>query len=295
MSRTNQSIEINEGYDSDVGYTGEGYEIIPKYVKNEPTEFDPTPRVLLIDLDSIGYSVIHFPETGTVHFDTDEEYIEEAKHRMREKIQEIHNNVEKWFNITDTFAFQGSSGNFRYKITSTYKNKRPKEKPKYLKEVKQYAFDELGAIDCKGFEADDAIYESWLSSNKQCLIAAIDKDIRYHCWGVPVYDFKTRKDVMGEFKTPITEKQSRLAVATQYLIGDMGDSVGGAAGIGIKYAEKHLHEDMTDYQFIRAILTGYLKASKGNMEEAKKNCRLTYSLLRLYTQDEIKSLNLDKI
>ena len=285
MSRTNQVTTYQD-------YQYEDSPDFVKLIKNEPLQFDDTPRVLLLDGDSLLFQVIYFPLDGLIQFDTDEEYIEEAKHRLREKVQEITINIEKWFNIKQTLIFQGGKNNFRYRLSNTYKSNRPKEKPKYFTEIKEYA-KEIGFITCNGHEADDAIYQCYLTSNKQCVISAIDKDILAHCCCVPIYDFKIRKEVIGEFKYT-TETQARLAQATQYLIGDSGDGVGGARGVGKKYAEQHLHETMTNYQFIKAILNGYIKSTK-DVREAKKQMKLTYNLLRLYTIDEINSLNLDKI
>lgn len=47
---------------------------------------------------------------------------------------------------------------------------------------------------------------------------------------------------------------------------------------------------MTDYQFIRAIFIGYLKSTRGDSVEAKKQMKLNYNLLKLHTQEEIKCI-----
>ena len=75
------------------------------------------------------------------------------------------------------------------------------------------------------------------------------------------------------------------------LIGDSGDAIPGAFGIGKAWCNKNMHLDMTDYQFTRAIITAYLKSNKGNFEESKKQIRMNYGVLKLYTLDELEHRN----
>ena len=66
----------------------------------------------------------HFPEDSLMEFPTEEERIEEAKYRTRTKLEEIHNNIEEFYNIQETFIFVGGRGNFRYKLYPDYKSNR---------------------------------------------------------------------------------------------------------------------------------------------------------------------------
>lgn len=291
MSRTTQSIGIIKSEDIK---DSTDFEIPIKICKNEPTEYDPTPRVLLVDGDSLLYMCVYFPENPNFVFETDEEYLNEAKHRLREKIQEISINIEKWFNIKQTIFFLGGEGNFRYKLYDLYKSQRPKEKPKYLKELKQYFIEDFNVILSHGSEADDYLYEAYLSAKDNCICAFIDKDLKGFIHSCPIYDFKTRNEVMGEFLT-VSEQEARHLFATQVICGDATDFVNFSPGIGPAFAKKVINIGMTDYQYIKGILKAYLKAYKGSIQEAKKYLRLTYSLLKLYTKEEIKSLNLEKI
>lgn len=47
---------------------------------------------------------------------------------------------------------------------------------------------------------------------------------------------------------------------------------------------------MTDYQFIKNIFKAYLKSTKGDSVEAKRQMKLYYKVLKLHTQEEIKAL-----
>ena len=264
-------------------------EIVIRTVKNCPSSYDDTKRVLLIDADSICYFSCHFPEDSVMFFPTQEEQIEEAKFRVRNKLQEIQNNVEEHYNIIHCMLFVGGKDNFRYKIYPQYKaNRKNVVKSDILPIIKDYML-EIGAIVCHGYEADDAVIEAMKEVNRNCLIACIDKDVIIHSPEVPIYDYRSHNDVLGEFKW-ITEKESRYARACQILIGDAGDNIKGAVGIGEAYCKKNLTLDMSNYQFIRAIFTGYLKSTKGDSIEAKKQIKLNYNLLKLHTQEEVKNI-----
>lgn len=263
-------------------------EEIVKEVKNAPKIYDNTVRTLLIDADSIIYTSTYFPEDSLMDFPTIEEKIEEAKFRVRNKIQEIQNNVEEWFNISNTFMFVSGKKNFRYKIFPEYKlNRRDTEKSPLLPIIKEYMIEELNAIPSQGAEADDYIIDAVQRFNYDCVVSSIDKDVLYYCPNIPVYSYKSHKDILGEWKF-ITSLESRMAIASQIIIGDSTDGVPGAVGIGPKYCEKNLHENMTNYQFIKAILLAYLKSNKNDMKKSKTQIKLYYKVLKLYTLKEIR-------
>lgn len=265
--------------------------IVIKEVKNAPTKYDEKERVLLIDADSLLYFAVHFPEDSLMEFPTEEEQIEEAKYRVGNKLQEIQNNVEEWYNIKETLIFVAGKDNFRYKIYPDYKsNRADRVKSPLLPIVNKYIVEELGAIPSHGAEADDYLYSAMVSSGGNCVVSTIDKDIVYNSPNVPVYNYRSYNDVLGEFKY-ISEKESRLAIASQVVIGDTSDGVPGAYRVGKTWCRDNMHEDMTDYQFIKAILKAYLKANGGNFQLAKEQIRMYYKVLKLYTIDELSKLN----
>ncbi len=267
----------------------EDIDIVVKEVKNCPTKYDNTERVLIIDADSIMYFATHFPEDSLMEFPTEEERIEEAKYRTRTKLEEIHNNIEEFYNIQETFIFIGGRGNFRYKLYPDYKSNR-KEKNPLIPIIADYMLNELHAIPSVGAEADDYVYNAYILSEGNCLVAAIDKDVFYNCPDVPFYNYRSHGDTLGEFKS-ISKEESRLAIASQVVIGDSGDAIPGAYRVGKAWCRDNMHLGMTDYQFTKAIFRAYLKASGGNGQIAKEQARLNYSVLKLYTQDELETIN----
>jgi 5'-3' exonuclease len=263
-------------------------EPLVKVVKNAPTKYDDRERVLLIDADSIVYTTTYFPDDGIIEFNSEEEYIEEVKFRIRNKIQEITNNVEEWYNIKSTLLFVGGKGNFRYSIYPDYKkNRRDVVKSEYFPIACKYIVEELRAIESHGAEADDFVIDCAKECEGNCVIASIDKDVLFYAPNIPIYDYRSHHDVLGEFKH-INEKEARLARATQIITGDSTDGIAGAFGVGEAYCKKHLHQDMTDYQFIKQILLAYLKSNKGDSIKAKEEIRTYYKVLKLYTLEEIK-------
>ena len=265
-------------------------EEIVRTVKNCPTKYDDSKRVLLIDADSIMYTSTYFPEESLLEFPTEEEQLEEAKYRTRTKLQEIQNNVEEWYNIVQTYIFIGGKGNFRYKVFPEYKsNRKDVVKSPLLPFIKEYMIEELKAIESHGGEADDYIIDGISECSGNCVVSSIDKDVLYHSPNIPLYDYRGYNDVLGEFKS-ISTKESRLARATQLVTGDTTDGVPGAKGVGKAWCDKNMHIDMTDYQFIKAIFLAYLKANKNDSIESKRQIKLYYKVLKLHTRKEIDKL-----
>jgi 5'-3' exonuclease len=265
-------------------------EEIVRTVKNCPTKYDDSKRVLLIDADSIMYTSTYFPEESLLEFPTEEEQLEEAKYRTRTKLQEIQNNVEEWYNIIQTYIFIGGKGNFRYKVFPEYKaNRKDVVKSPLLPFIREYMIEELKAIESHGGEADDYIIDGISECSGNCVVSSIDKDVLYHSPNIPLYDYRGYNDVLGEFKS-ISTKESRLARATQLVTGDSTDGVPGAKGVGKAWCDKNMHVDMTDYQFIKAIFLAYLKANKNDSIESKRQIKLYYKVLKLHTRKEIDKL-----
>jgi 5'-3' exonuclease len=265
-------------------------EEIVRTVKNCPTKYDDSERVLLIDADSIMYTSTYFPEESLLEFPTEEEQLEEAKYRTRTKLQEIQNNVEEWYNIVQTYIFIGGKGNFRYKVFPEYKaNRKDVVKSPLLPFIREYMIEELKAIESHGGEADDYIIDGISECSGNCVVSSIDKDVLYHSPNIPLYDYRGYNDVLGEFKS-ISTKESRLARATQLVTGDSTDGVPGAKGVGKAWCDKNMHVDMTDYQFIKAIFLAYLKANKNDSIESKRQIKLYYKVLKLHTRKEIDKL-----
>jgi 5'-3' exonuclease len=248
--------------------------IIEKELVNKPLDYDKTERVLLIDADSLLYTAIYNPDPLV------KDDIEESKFRLDNKIQEIHNNIESYYNIVKTMYFLGGSNNFRYELYPEYKANRPKEKHPFISELKEYLATKYEAIIAPKGEADDILYSTYLKCRDNCVVSSIDKDVFFATYNCPQYNYRSYKDVLGTF-SQITEEESKLALATQVIMGDVVDNIKGAVGKGKKYCEKHLKLGMTDYQFIKNILIAY-KHSYKNYKLAKEMIILNYNLVKLH-------------
>ena len=274
--------------------------VYSKIVLNKPKEYDSSKKVLLIDADSILFLASYFPEDSLEQFPTDELQLEEGKYRIRNKLQEIQNNVEECYNISNTIVFLGGKGNFRYKLYPLYKaNRKDREISPLIPLLKKYIVNEISnVLLAEGSEADDYVYETYKISGGNCVVAAIDKDVFINCPNVPLYNYRSYPDkslentiIVGSFKE-FTEEESRLAIATQIITGDAGDGIPGAKGVGAAWCDKNLRLGMSNYSFTKQIFLAYLKATKNDTVEAKKQIKLFYKLLKLWTKDELKTLNL---
>lgn len=256
-------------------------------VKNCPSSYDNTERVLIIDGDSAIWMALYNPEPKPgdiipeIPFD-----FEEAKFRFRKKLQEITNNVDQYFNIVKTMLFIGGKNNFRYIIYPEYKaNRKTKAKPEFFKELTQYAFDELGAITAPLGECDDIVYESTQIARDNCILAAIDKDYKSFYSGY-IYDYRTHGDTLGKF-IKVEPEECKLYFARQLVCGDNGDNIKGAKRVGEVWCDQNLFSDMTDYQLFRQVFRAYLKANKDDIIAAKKDMKLNHNLIKLWKQEEI--------
>ncbi len=245
-------------------------EIVERTVKNKPSEYDNTPRYLLVDSDSILY---------TANYGTEND-IEECKFKVSNKIQEITINVEQHFNIQGTILFVGSSESFRREIYPEYKANRPPKHPN-IDILRDYMIEKHNAILCTKGEADDYVYTAYLNAKDNCVCVFIDKDLRSFIHSCPIYDYRSYKDTLGEFKY-VTEEESRYNFAQQIMIGDSSDGINFTPGIGDKYAKSVLKIGSSDYSYLRVIYEAYLKAWKNDKKLAKKKMILAYHLLKLY-------------
>jgi 5'-3' exonuclease len=142
----------------------------------------------------------------------------------------------------DEFSiFLSGDNNFRYEVYPEYKANRPKERPRYLKDLKNYLIEKYGAVVSDGCEADDLLgiaQCTWFEGTdpKPTIICSIDKDLRM----IPGnhYSFEIRGTNKG---TSWVKPAERCVVEPfdglrrfylQCLTGDSTDNIKGASGIG---------------------------------------------------------------
>lgn len=224
-------------------------------------------KVVLIDADSLMY----FSSYGS----EEEQILSETK--LSEKIYDILNIIEKSYNVERYFIFVKGSNNFRYKIYSAYKGKRPPKHP-IIDVLNKYLVDNFGAIEAHNAESDDYVYSySQLPELKgKSIICSVDKDM-LQIPGIH-YDYQKNKYHI------IDEETGLYNLAIQMIMGDQADGIPGLRGYGPKKAEKIIKKGMTPFQYTKVILNEYQK-NCATSQEAKDLCRLYYKLLKLQEVD----------
>jgi len=231
-------------------------------------------KTVIWDIDSIIFHALHEPkdENGNSLPEYTLETISAVKFKIDELFTRHLNNVKKYFNIEELFIFISGRKNFRKVIYPEYKAKR---KGNELRQpLVEYIIEKYQAKPSDGFEADDYVYSASLLINHAGIILTTDGDLDQ----IPGIHYNYQKD----YWYTVDEQKARHNTAFKVMIGDSGDNVNLSPKIGKKYAEEHLKLGMSDYQYIKHLYIGYLKAWKGNSVLAKTNLRLAYKLLRLH-------------
>ena len=145
--------------------------------------------------------------------------------------------------------------NFRYQIYPEYKaNRRNTPRPTHLQSVKDFLVREYKAVMSDGCEADDLCGIDQCTSEDETFIIHIDKDLDM----IPGKHFSPEinrlgKTVREEREYYVTPIDGLRTFYTQLLVGDPGDNVKGAKGIGKVKAEKILKNCENENDFIEAV------------------------------------------
>ena len=177
-----------------------------------------------------------------------------ARARLRMNISSIIDGCSK----IDSFTLYVSGGrNFRKDIDPSYKANRTLPDPKYREMLRQYLIQDWGAIECVGYEADDAcgVYQT-----DKTMIVGIDKDLLqvpgYHySWPIVRKGVVQREAIWQE----VSEEQGWRNLFTQCLTGDVTDNIKGIRGIGHVKAAKILEDCHTEEEMYTRCLMTYLK------------------------------------
>ena len=146
--------------------------------------------------------------------------------------------------------------NFRYQIYPEYKaNRRDTPRPAHLQSVKQFLVREYQAILSDGCEADDLCGVDQCTTPDDTFIIHIDKDLDM----IPGKHFSPEinrlgKTVREEREYYVSPGDALRTFYTQLLVGDPGDNVKGAKGIGKVKAERileGLHDETDLYEAVR--------------------------------------------
>jgi hypothetical protein len=110
--------------------------------------------------------------------------------------------------------------NFRYQLDENYKATRPKEKPKYYYEVRQWLVDTWGAEVSSNCEADDlcAIHQT-----ENTVVGGEDKDLLT----IPGWHYRIAKKWNDNRLIYVSEDEASFNFWKQVLTGDGADNVPG--------------------------------------------------------------------
>lgn len=257
MSRLNAIEEFDNGISSIIDI-------------NAPKE----DKVIIVDADSILHLVLYSGknEFGEKNPEYTENDIEELKFKLDELVMKYLNQVEKYFNPISVYMCVKGDNNFRYEIYPDYKKNRPKSNP-LIKILYKYFEERWNTLSSEGAEADDYVYTISKQINHSGIILSPDKDMKQ----IPSIIFDYKKGLW--FK--ISEKEALYNFYYLLICGDSGDNIPGAYRCGDKYFKSNFNIDMTIEEYEKASLTAYLKASKGEEEEAKRLLELNRQLVGL--------------
>lgn len=224
-------------------------------------------KIVLIDADSLLYFSSYGSEEDQVFSET----------KLSEKIYDIFNIIETAYDVEKYILFVKGKNNFRYKIFPDYKKMR-KEKPPIIDVLAQYLVNNFQAIESHNAESDDYVYScSQVSDFKErSIICSVDKDLLQ----IPGLHYNYQKNIF----ISVSKDEAVSNLAKQMITGDAADGIKCLHGYGPVKANKILHNCTTEYQYIKAIFKEYLFVYK-NRDEAKKQLRLNYKLLKLQRVD----------
>ena len=238
--------------------------------------------ILLIDADSLVFaSCYKTKKEGEVLEDIYHRNIEDAIDKFDEQYMKIVNDLDDVYNVTQVVTFNGSKGNFRKKITPTYKaNRKDQELPPLLFEMPQYVKDSYDSIYGYGIETDDLVATYWQDlkdekGRENVMIVSIDKD--YRQFPALIYNYHyNHREVLD-----ITPEQSLYNFYEQCITGDSADNVNYFKGKGKKFSEKYFKNCKTKYQYTRKLYELFKQEYKGKARQKYVEC---YNLLKLRTQ-----------
>lgn len=191
---------------------------------------------------------------------TKEDYLHHALGNLKQQLQ----NSLRPFNQNDYSIYLTGSGNFREALATIapYKgNRDSSHKPKYYREMRDYAIQTWGAQVVHGMEADDAIsMEQWRHRDKSTVLVTIDKDLD----NTPGHHFNPRKEEYYYVTLPEADRNFWMQVAT----GDATDNIKGLKRVGPKTVWKEWEKTHDLEKFKDWVRRGYDKQYKADSEHA---------------------------
>lgn len=214
--------------------------------------------VLLIDADSIPYSIIHNNKFET--YEGSGVYDMPDLSIVNRKINHFVNQLYKEVGASHVGGFLGGKGNFRYQVAKTKPYKGNREKTEFVTKWVQYINEYLVQVwDFQlvdGIEADDAVSISSVQLTERGinhLICSNDKDVDT----VPGNHYSMSKRKFYH----ITKDEASFLLHAQYITGDTTDNIPGLKGKGKAYVEKLLR-DKTPDKYAESVAWAYKQYAK---------------------------------
>ena len=238
---------------------------------------------LLIDADSLVFaSCYKTKKEGEVLEDIYHRNIEDAIDKFDEQYMKIVNDLDEIYNVTEVITFNGSKGNFRKKITPTYKaNRKGQELPPLLFDMHQYVKDNYNSVYSYGIETDDLVASYWFHLKQEhgrqsVMIVSLDKD--YRQFSALIYNYHyNHREVLD-----ITPEQALYNFYEQMIVGDSADNVNYFKGKGKKFAKEYFKDCKTKYQYTKRMYELFKQEYKGKARQKYVEC---YNLLKLRTKE----------
>lgn len=235
--------------------------------------------IVLVDADSLIWSSCYKkkenPDDSMYHT------LEDAILKFDEVFMSIINKIEESYELDKVITFAGARGNFRKKISKTYKaNRKESDRPDILNDLQEYVKEKYSAISGEGVETDDVVATYWKEisntfSRDEVLIVSIDKD--YKQLPCLIYDYHYKKQCYYD----ISEAEAMYNFYEQMISGDSADNVNYCKGYGAAYCKKAFKECLSNYSYMRVVFSLYKKIYKNKAREKYIEC---YNLLKLKTE-----------
>jgi len=229
---------------------------------------------ILVDADSLIFASCYRPKEDSETF---YDNLDDVIFKFDESFQNIINELDDIYQLSEVVVFNDSRGNFRKLITNTYKaNRKDQIKPPMLPDIHKHVHETYNGVRGFGVETDDMVASYWKSYSEEygrdnVMIVSIDKD--YLQLPALIYRYN-RKEFLD-----LSKFDALKNFYTQMITGDSADNVNFFHGKGIKFAKKYLDVD-TPYKLTKKIYKLFKEKYKSKAKEKYIEC---YHLLKLRT------------
>lgn len=180
---------------------------------------------------------------------------------------------------SDHFIGFLTTRSFRYDIYPEYKaNRKDKEKPKYLQELRNYVIDKYKFVKIDGYEADDllASYQRFLGKYTDTVIISTDKDMLQ----IEGDHFNPRTNV---YRT-INSAEADLNLFRQVLLCDPVDNIKKSFRFGPKSVD-NLFDGVAHHNYLSYAVNTYVQ--KLGLQKGLNEFNLNFNLIYLIRDESL--------